>query len=173
MSRRLSVIVCGAGPASDVDRLIRKAQSDGWDVQLIATPSGLPFLDIEALETLTGKPVRTDYRKPGEQRSQASDAVIIAPATYNTINKLAAGVSDTYALGIAAEAIGLGLRVVILPFVNSALANREPFKRSIDALRSEGVEVVLGPGQWEPHEPHTGGDYFDRFPWERAVNHVG
>lgn len=65
--------------------------------------------------------------------------MVIAPATYNTINKRAAGISDTYALGIAAEAIGLGLNVVVLPFVTSALAHREPFKRSVDGLRSERV----------------------------------
>jgi hypothetical protein len=39
----------------------------------------------------------------GEPRSPKADAIIVAPATYNTISKWAAGVSDTYALGILAE----------------------------------------------------------------------
>ncbi len=94
----------------------------------------------------------------------------MAPATYNTINKLACGISDTYALGVLAETIGLGLPVVILPFVNTALANREPFKRSVDRLRAEGASVLFGPGGIEPHQPHTGGDLIDEYPWSLAMD---
>ena len=170
MTRHLYVVVCGAGPAGDVDRLIREAQERDWTVQLISTPAGMDFIDVEALEELTGNVVRSEYRKPGQPRSAPADAIIVAPATYNTINKLAAGISDTYALGVVGEAVGLGLPVVVLPFVNSALANREPFKRSVDSLRAEGIEILLGPGQWEPHEPHTGGQHFESFPWAMAID---
>ena len=75
----------------------------------------------------------------------------MAPATFNTINKFANGISDTYALGILAEAPGLGIPVVILPFVNAALAKRIPFQHSVARLRAEGVVVLLGPGGFEPH----------------------
>ena len=37
-----------------------------------------------------------------------------------------------------------------LPFVNSALAGRAPFKDSVNALRSEGVRILLGPGEFVP-----------------------
>lgn len=170
MSRCLYVVVCGAGPAGDVDRLIREAQKRGWTVQLISTPAGLDFIDVEALEQLTGNVVRSGYRKPGQPRSAPADAIVVAPATYNTINKLAAGISDTYALGVVGEAIGLGLPVVVLPFVNSALADRRPFQRSVDSLRAEGVKLLIGPGEWEPHEPHTGGEHFESFPWADALD---
>ncbi|MQA97015.1 MAG: hypothetical protein GEV11_21080 [Streptosporangiales bacterium] len=67
----------------------------------------------------------------GQQpRSPRADAVIVAPATYNTVNKWASGISDTYALGILAEAPGLGIPVVVWPFVNAALAGRRAFQRS-------------------------------------------
>jgi len=172
MSRRLTIVVCGAGPASDVDRLVHLAHDQDWEVQIIATPSGLDFIDTDKLEALTGNAVRSEYRKPGEPRSAKSDAFIVAPATYNTINKLAAGMSDTYALGVLAEAIGMALPVVILPFVNTALANREPFKRSVETLRSEGAKVLLGPGQFEPHEPGTGGEQNDRLNWQLVLESV-
>ena len=170
MTGHLYVVVCGAGPAGDVDRLVREAQERNWTVQLISTPAGLDFIDVDALEELTGNVVRFEYRKPGQPRSAPADAIVVAPATYNTINKLAAGVSDTYALGVVGEAIGLGLPVVVLPFVNSALASREPFKRSVEALGREGVEVLIGAGRWEPHEPHTGGQHFHDFPWSVALD---
>jgi phosphopantothenoylcysteine synthetase/decarboxylase len=168
--RLLSVIVCGAGPASDVGKLVKLAQQRGWSVQLIATPAALAFLDLAALEALAGSAVRSAYRSPGEPRSLKSDAVIVAPATYNTINKCAHGISDTYALGLLAEAVSLPIPVVVLPFVNSALAGRRPFQWSVSRLRDEGVRVLLGPGEIEPHSPGTGGQQLDTFPWQLALD---
>jgi phosphopantothenoylcysteine synthetase/decarboxylase len=168
--RTLAVIACGAGPASDVGELVKLARQRGWAVQLIATPAALPFLNTAELETLTGSSVRSQYRSPGEPRSPKADAVIVAPATYNTICKCAQGISDTYALGILAEAISLPIPVVILPFVNTALASRQPFQRAVAQLRDEGVNVLLGPGLFEPHQPGTGGEHIDDFPWQAAIN---
>src|SRR5262249_35604442 len=110
--RVLYVIVCSAGPAGQVGHLVQPAQDQGRTVQIIATPPALSFIDIPKLEAQTGRPVRSQYRGPGEPRSPRADAIIVAPATYNTINKWAHGVSDTYALGILAEAPSLGVPVV-------------------------------------------------------------
>jgi phosphopantothenoylcysteine synthetase/decarboxylase len=167
--RVLYVIVCGAGPAGEVGRLVELAQDRGWTVQIIATPAALAFMDVPKLEAQTGRPVRSEYRSPGEPRSPRADAVIVAPATYNSINKLANGISDTYALGILAEAPSLGIPIVVLPFVNSALAGRTPFKASVKALRSEGVRILLGPGEFVPHPPGSGGGRIADYPWQLAI----
>ena len=168
-NRTLCVIVCGAGPAAKVGKLVTLAQERGWTVHLVATPSAMPFIDTVELKALTGSPIRSKYLSPGEHRSPKPDAVIVAPATYNTIGKCALGISDTYALGVLAEAIGLPVPVVMLPFVNAALAARRPFERSIVQLRHEGVHVLLGPGTIEPHPPGTGADHVDGFPWHLAL----
>jgi phosphopantothenoylcysteine synthetase/decarboxylase len=169
----LYIIVCAAGPAGEVGTLVKLARDDGWTVQLIATPPALDFIDVPALEQQTGRSVRSQYRKPGEPRSPRADAIIVAPATYNTINKLAQGISDTYALGLLAEAPGLGIPVVILPFVNSALASREPFRRSVRQLREEaGITILYGPGEFEPHAPGSGGDRTTGYPWGLALSHA-
>ena len=169
-ARVLSVIVCGAGPATAIGTLIKLARDRGWTVQVIATPAALDFFDQAAIEEQTGNPVRSKYSKPGAPRSQIPDAIIVAPATYNTINKWALGISDTYALGVLAETTGLGVPVVVLPFVNSALASRVPFRRSIEALRAEGVRIMLGPGGVQPHPPRTGGNLIDSYPWHLALD---
>jgi hypothetical protein len=169
-SRVLSVIVCGAGPATAIGTLVKLAQQCRWTVQVIATPAALDFFDQAAIEAQTGNPVRSQYRKPGEPRSQMADAIIVAPASYNTINKWAHGISDTYALGVLAETTGLGLPIVVLPFVNSALASRSPFRRSVESLRAEGVHILLGPGGVEPHPPHTGDMLIDAYPWRLALD---
>jgi Flavoprotein len=170
--RALTVIACAAGPASRVGVLVGLAQERGWTVRVVATPATLDFLDLPAIEEQTGSPVRSQYRRPGEPRSQPADAIIVAPATFNTINKWAQGISDTYALGLLAEGTGLGVPIVVLPFVNTALAGRVPFRRSVEALRQEGVRILLGPGGFEPHPPRAGGEHIDSFPWHVALDHV-
>lgn len=168
----LYIIVCAAGPAGEVGRLVTLAHQAGWTVQIVATPAALAFIDVPELEKQTGRPVRSRYRKPGEPKSPRADAIIVAPATYNTINKFAHGIADTYALGVLSEAPGLGIPVVVLPFVNSALASRAPFRKSVESLRAEGVRVLLGPGQFEPHAPSSGADRIDAYPWHLALEQV-
>lgn len=168
----LYVVVCAAGPAGHVDRLIRPAQARGWRVQVIATPAAVDFFDTGAVEELTGRPVRSRHREPNTPRSPKADAVIVAPASFNTINKLAAGIADNYALDVLNETIGLGVPVTILPFVNSAYAGRGPFRRSVASLQEEGVSVLLGEGGFVPHPAGQDSDAFDRFPWEAALESV-
>ncbi|MEU7860305.1 flavoprotein [Nonomuraea sp. NPDC049141] len=169
----LYVIVCAAGPAGDVGRLVGLAQGEGWIVQIIATPAALAFIDGPALERQTGRPVLSQYRRPDEPKAPRADAIIVAPATYNTVNKFAQGIADTYALGLLSEAPGLGIPVVVVPFVNSALAARAPFVRSMEDLRAEGVRVVFEPGQFEPDAPSSGDDLIDAYPWKRALDELG
>lgn len=164
------VVVCGAGPASSVMTLTGQAIDRGWDVQVVATPAALGFIDPTALEEQTGSSVRSQYSPPGSPRSRIPDAIIVAPATYNTICKWAGGSSDTYALGFLAEMTGMSIPVLVLPFVNAALASRAPFRRSVKSLREEGVRILLGPGGFEPHPPRTGGGRTSAFPWHLALD---
>lgn len=103
----LTVVVCGAGPASTVTALTGQAVARGWAVQVVATPAALAFIDAAAIEEQTGNLVRSQYSSPGSARSKVPDVIIVAPATYNTICKWAFGTSDTYALGILAEMTGM------------------------------------------------------------------
>lgn len=168
----LYVVVCGAGPASELAILLDQAHEQGWDTYVTATPAGLPFLDVPAVEARTGHLVRSTHRTPGmpRQTKPAPDAVIVAPATSNTINKLAAGISDTYALDLLSECIGGGAPVIVLPFVNTAYAARAPFQRSVAMLRAEGVHVLLGDDGFQPHPPRSGGGHISAFPWSKALN---
>jgi len=169
-SRVLTVVVCGAGPAAATATLVKLARDRGWKVQVVATPAALEFFDEHAIAAQTGALVRSQYAKLDAPRSQVPDAILVTPATYNTINKWAQGISDTYALGVLAEATGLGVPTVVLPFVNTALASRAPFRRSVDSLRAEGVHILLGPGGFQPHPPRTGGSLIDTYPWHLGLD---
>ena len=105
----LYVIACGSPLARHVGRLVDLAQQDGWDVCVITTPDGAKFVDQSALVRQTGHPVRTHYKNPGDPDVlPPADAMIVCPATVNTVNKWAAGITDTLALGLLVEAPGQG-----------------------------------------------------------------
>jgi phosphopantothenoylcysteine synthetase/decarboxylase len=93
--RVLYLVVCGAPAAADVELLVRLAQDAGWHVCVLTSPMGRRFVDVDRLTSLTGEPVRSDYRLPNEPNElPAADAVIVAPATFNTVNKWATGIAD-------------------------------------------------------------------------------
>jgi Flavoprotein len=174
MSQRvLYVIACAAPPAGEVGHLVRLAQERGWDVCVLTTPSGRRFADVAGLERLTGHPVRSEYKDPGEPDVlPPPDAVIVAPATVNTINKWAAGICDTLALGILVEAIGKRLPLVALPFSNHEHAAHPAFVENVGKLRSWGVAVLFGPDFYPLHDPGTGSQYLNLFPWEKTIDAI-
>lgn len=161
----LYIVVCAAGIAGDAHKLITAAQKQGWDVGVVATPQGLGFLDTEALTRQTGYPIRSAWRGPGDPRPlPPADAIAVALTTFNTINKWAAGIADTLALGILCEAYGMGIPTVVLPYVNAALAAHPAYRRSLEQLREMGVLV----GAHEPHRPEAGGGAAP-FHWAEAL----
>ena len=125
--RVLYIITCATPAARDIGKLVSLAQERGWRVCVIATPSALAFIDKAVLEERTGFPVRHQYKEPGAADAlPMADAIIVGGASFNTLNKWALGVSDTLALGLINEGIGLGIPIVALPFLNAAQAHTRP-----------------------------------------------
>lgn len=169
----LYLVVCGAGPAGHIERMVKLAQADGWDVWCVATPSAVEhFLDLDTLATLTGHPVRTGHQRAGQPALPKANAVVVAPATYNTINKWAAGIADNYVLTQLAELTGMAVPIAVLPFVNTALAANRVFRRSVTELRESGVTVLFGEDGVVPHPPRTGGQVMDSYAWHLALEAV-
>ncbi len=137
----LRLLVCGAGAAVGAAGFVGEAVARGWVVDVTATGAALGMVDVAELEARSGRPVRTTYgyAPDGRRVSPVADALVVAPATYNTINKLALGIADTYPLSSVAEVIGRGVPTVIVPAVNPALAARAPYRRAVAALLEEGV----------------------------------
>ncbi|MEV5575310.1 flavoprotein [Spirillospora sp. NPDC052269] len=163
----LYLITCGGRPAADIAGLVPRLRADGWRVCVIATPSGTKFIASDELRDLTGYPVRSDYKRPEEPDVlPPADAFAVVPATFNTINKWAQGISDTLALGLLNEAVGLGRPIVAVPWTNVALARHPAFERSIAELRAWGVTVVLDPVRLPAPDSDTTEPGEGAFPWD-------
>lgn len=139
----LYLIVTGAPPAADAVAAIESFQSDGWQVCVVATPVALRFIDLPRLEKITGYPVRSEYRQPGEvDPFPPADAIAVAPCTFNTLNKWAAGISDTLALGVLNELLGADLPMVAGIWAKEPLRRHPAFNASVETLRSAGVRFI-------------------------------
>lgn len=153
MTRVLYVITCGNSSASRVYPLIEAAQQRGWDVCSILTPSARKFIDADRLAQITGHPVRSEYKHPDEPDAlPRADALVAFPATFNTINKWAMGISDTLAVGLLSEYTGLRMPIVAVPCFKTGggLDTNPAFLRSLRFLRRAGVCVLYEPERYPP-----------------------
>jgi phosphopantothenoylcysteine synthetase/decarboxylase len=170
----LYVVACGGRPASDLPDFVSWAQTQHWDVCVITTPAGAKFVDSAQLAQLTGHPVRDDYKQPDEPDVLPfpPDAFAVAPATFNTINKWASGISDTLALGLLNEGLAAGQPIIAVPNPNQTLARHPAFLRSIDFLRDNGVTFIFDPAKYPLPTPNLGEASRDLFPWKALKNAV-
>ena len=128
----------------------------------------MKFIDTQALAGQTGFAVAHEYKLPdGTDMLPPADAMIVCPATFNTINKWAAGIADTLALGLLTEGIGRGLPIVAAPALNDAQEKHPAFSHNVDVLREAGVTVLYGPGVYEPTAAGTGGRPYD---WDMPLS---
>ncbi|WP_309051002.1 flavoprotein [Streptomyces sp.] len=172
-TRTLYLFSSAAPPVFDIATVIEDAQADGWDVCLGLTPTAARWLSdsLDGLAALTGHPVRWDYLMPGlpDVWPQA-DAILLAPATFNTVNQWALGITNKWVVGVLAEAVGKGIPTAAVPCVSAALAQHPQFERSIGTLRGAGAHVLYGPGGFVPHRPGEGNPA--EYPWRVALDAV-
>jgi hypothetical protein len=174
----IALVVSGAGGAETVrEGFVAPAVARGWTVALSLTPTAGRWLrelgELPALEALTGLPVRTTARLPGDPRPHPRPhCLLVAPASANTVAKLAIGIGDNQALTVAVEAVGTrGLPVVVFPRINAAHARHPAWAGHVAALTAAGVRIVGGDDVWPLLEP---GDAADArlLPWAHLVDVV-
>lgn len=142
MTSFCTLILTGAPLTERGADIARALRDTGWQVRIIVTPAAVPWVDGEAIASATGVPPRFEARDPAQPRSPRPDVVVIAPATFNTINKLANGIADTYAHSVACEAIGAGIRVVVVPMVNNLLWGHPALAGNLRFLEAAGVHLL-------------------------------
>ncbi|MET9599243.1 flavoprotein [Streptomyces sp. NPDC006459] len=170
-TRTLHLLCSAAPPVFDIAHVIEDAQTRGWDVCLGLTPTAAHWLSesLDGLAALTGHPVRWQYKFPGQADVwPAADALLFAPATFNSINSWALGLTNNLVIGLAAEATGKRTPAVAMPCANTALAAHPQFESSLSTLRNAGVELLHGETGYAPDPADP--DAPLHFPWATALS---
>ena len=153
--------------------LVEPLVAAGWTVTVTATPTAAAWLadagEDRRIAEVTGYPLRSAARLPRQPRPHPDpDCWAVAPATANTVAKLALGIADNQALTPVCEALGGEVPVVVFPCVNAWHAGHPAWAGHLAALRSAGVHLV-GEDVWPLRRPgEPGAD----LPWNavrRAV----
>lgn len=168
--RCVYVIATAAMPVLEVARPIELLKNRGWTVGVILSPTAAEWLDDKRLAEFTGCIVRSAPRMPTEDDPLPdADAVLAAPLTFNSLNKWAAGLADTAAVGNLCESLGAGVPIVAAPCVNDELRRHPAYSDSIERLSAAGVHFI---------DPDTVSRQDDKaFDWDAVLReferHVG
>ena len=133
--------------AASVIRLLVKA---GHDVHAVPTSAALRFVGTPTLEALSRNPVSADIFDDVEQvrhvaLGQSADLIIIAPATANTIAKLATGLADDL---LGTTVLASTAPLVIAPAMHTEMWQQPATQHNVSVLASRGVTIV-GPDSGE------------------------
>lgn len=103
----------------------------------------MSWVDAAQVKKITGCAVLSEQRRPGQAKRFPPPAqVIVCPATFNTVNKLAAGIMDNYAAGLLCEALASRTPMTIAPMVNNRLWSHPAWQHNLDMLAATGVKFV-------------------------------
>lgn len=146
----LGLVVSAAGGVERwfVDGLARPLADRGWRLAVTFTPTVARWLEpqVPVLEAMTDLPVRWTSRLPQEPKPHpVPDAFVLAPATANSLAKLALGIADNQALTVVCEALGRRAPMVVLPQVSDDQAAHPAFEGHLAVLRSAGVVLAADP----------------------------
>jgi phosphopantothenoylcysteine synthetase/decarboxylase len=126
----------------------------------IPTPNAAQVISPRDLSTIPGNRLVESYFADEILPRPPDGLVLVAPCSFNSLNKLASGLADNLALSLTAEAIGRGTPVVVAVSVNPPLLRHPRTARSMATLREWGVSVL---------EPVDGGDGLRLAPTESIL----
>lgn len=150
--KHIVVGVTGSIAAYKVASLIRLLVKEGAEVKVVMTPLAKAFITPLTLATLSKHPIMVDFYDPenGDWNSHVSigvwaDLYLIAPATANTMGKMAAGIADNLLLTTYLSA---KCPVMIAPAMDLDMYRHPATRRNMEILRSYG-NLVIEPEEGE------------------------
>lgn len=136
------LLVSGASTARRVPELVHDMAGLGVKLITVQTPNSERVVSPRELSMVPGHQVVESYFDDAILPRPEEGVVLVAPCSFNTLNKLAQGIADNLPLSIAAEAIGRGTPVIVAVSVNPPLWAHPRAQESVATLRRWGVTVI-------------------------------
>ena len=136
------LIASGASSIRCVSELIKEFARLDLPVYTILTENARNVMSPYNLADQEGHTLVESYFDPALINGREPGVTVVAPATFNTLNKISHGIADTLAHSLVAEAIGGGWPVIIAPSMNPALGNHPQVDQSLKTLQRWGVTVL-------------------------------
>lgn len=145
-ARRILLGVTGGIAAYKSAELARCFARSGCEVQVVMTESALRFVGAQTFQALTGKPVRSSL---WDEQAEAAmghielarwpNAIVIAPASANTLAKLAQGFADDL---LTTLCLATDKPIFVAPAMNRLMWANAATQANMKTLRARGVQVI-------------------------------
>jgi len=148
--RHVVLGVTGGIAAYKAVGLLRRLTERGARVTVVMTAAAKRFVAPLTFQTLSGRPVYDDLFDPREEivhltLAERADLVLIAPATANTISRLAAGAASDL---LSSVALSARCPVMLAPAMDAVMWEHPLVRRNLDTLKGIGVAIIppeIGP----------------------------
>ena len=142
--KKIASMITGGIASMKAPFICRLLMKYGADITVYSTPEALRYTTRDALHWSTGKPVITELTISAEHLYKF-DIYLIAPATYNTINKITLGIADnpvTILFASALQHLENGIaKVLIAPTMHGSMHN-SILSENLQKLQNKGVIFI-------------------------------
>lgn len=147
---KIVLCITGSVAAVQCSEIARELMRHGAEVFVVMSQMAQKIIHPYLMEWATGNPVVTELTGKiehvavtGEYPNRA-DLIIVAPATANTISKIACGIDDTPVTSVVSVAFGLNTPIVIVPAMHESMFHHPILTDNIKKLQGLGV-AFIGP----------------------------
>ena len=144
-NKHILIGITGGIAAYKICTLIRDFKKSGAEVQVIATPNALNFVTKLILQNLSQNEVYVEefniknWKPEHISLSDWADIMLIAPATANTIGKIAQGIADNLLTSVACA---FSKKIIIAPAMNVNMWNNDSVQNNLKILQKRGIEYL-------------------------------
>ncbi len=144
-NKHILIGITGGIAAYKMCELVRKFKKSGAEVKIICTENALNFVTKLTLQNLSQNEVYVDEFNPKNWKpehislSDWADIMLIAPATANTIGKIAQGIADNFLTSVACA---FSKPMLIAPAMNCNMWQNEGVQKNLEILQSRGIEYL-------------------------------
>jgi phosphopantothenoylcysteine decarboxylase/phosphopantothenate--cysteine ligase len=144
--RRILLCVCGGIAAYKAVELVRRLRDGGDEVQVVMTDDALRFVGAASFQAVSGRTVRSSLWDEAAEAAMGhielarwATRVLVAPATANTIAKLAHGLADDL---VSTLCLVTTAPLAIAPAMNHRMWKHPATQANVATLRARGVQWI-------------------------------
>jgi phosphopantothenoylcysteine decarboxylase/phosphopantothenate--cysteine ligase len=157
--QRVLLCVCGGIAAYKAADLVRRLRDAGAEVRVAMTENAQRFVGAQTFQALSGQPVRSSLWDAQAEAAMGhlelarwAQAIVIAPATADTLAKLAHGFADDL---VSTLCLASTAPLAVCPAMNHVMWKHPATRQNMATLRERGVQVI-GPDDGPLAEGESG-----------------
>lgn len=142
--RKIALCITGSVAAAKCPELARELMRRGADVRVAMSPHATRLITPQLMHWATGNEVIAELTGKLEhvELAQWADLILTAPATANTLSKVACAIDDTPVTSVISVALGLGKPILMVPAMHASMYQHKLLQENLARLRSAGIYVL-------------------------------